>query len=195
MERRQQIVVWIWIAAVVAAGLFPPWTDRGLSEGYHSLFGPPHSRMHIDQSRLMLEWLLTSVLAAGTVFAWPERGRSLKLAPQTPPAVPEVPPSLRKWMNLSGQKWVWDGSNWVWEQDPNEVWPIEANEGPGYVPRYPPSGSLKAETPVSKLATHRDALVKLAIIFAVLVTLLIGFLSAARMDRGGSGRAAPQGVY
>jgi hypothetical protein len=138
--------------------------------------------MHIDQSRLMLEWLLMSILAAGSVFAWPERARGRSLNP-----VPEMPPDMHRWMDISGQKFNWDATRgkWAMEGKPDLTWDV-----PGYVPQYP-------ETLASKPATHRDALVKLAIVLTVLITLLIGFLWAARTDRGGSGRAArtPQGMY
>lgn len=64
MTRHRRIVVWAWIAAIVAAGIFPPWTQNGYPRGYCLLFSPPpYARTHIDSSRLALEWLLISAVA------------------------------------------------------------------------------------------------------------------------------------
>jgi hypothetical protein len=74
MTRHRRIVVWAWIAAVVAAGIFPPWAQNGYSLGYRLLFTPAlYARTHIDSSRLMVEWVLISILALGCFLAWPER--------------------------------------------------------------------------------------------------------------------------
>ena len=122
MTRRQRTVVWIWIAAVVGAGLFPPWADRGFPERYYCLFLPPHSRMHIDQARLTLEWLLLSVVGAGCFFAWPKRTHQGNPEPVTP----KMPPEIREWMEWSGEKFVFDPNRqkWVMERCPDAAWDI-----------------------------------------------------------------------
>lgn len=70
--RRQTFVVWTCIAAVVALGLFPPWAGRGgYPLGYHLIFTPPPQVSGIDQSRLILEWVLVLVVTAGLLLRWP----------------------------------------------------------------------------------------------------------------------------
>lgn len=91
MTGRRRVVIWLWIAAVLAAGIFPPWAQSGYPRGYYLLFSPPpYARSHIDSSRLIVEWVLISVVALGCIFAWPERA-ARKAPPQTLPA--SAPPT------------------------------------------------------------------------------------------------------
>jgi hypothetical protein len=95
MTGRRRIVIWVWIAAVLAAGVFPPWAQGGYPRGYYLLFSPLPTRAHIDSSRLNLEWVLISAVALGFLFAWPER-TARKAPPQTLPAPPTlVTPSTK----------------------------------------------------------------------------------------------------
>jgi hypothetical protein len=73
MAARDRFIIWGWIAVVVAAGIFPPWDQRGYPEGYHLIFSPPRNRgaIHVDQSRLMIEWIIVTAIVAGLRFAWP----------------------------------------------------------------------------------------------------------------------------
>lgn len=67
-------VVWLWVAVIVAAGIFPPWERHGgYPAGYHLLFSPPLDRgaIQISQTRLFIEWLLATVVAAGFQFVGP----------------------------------------------------------------------------------------------------------------------------
>jgi hypothetical protein len=73
MATRHKLVVWGWIAVVVAAGIYPPWAQRGYPAGYHLLFAPPNGSLHVDQSRLAVEWIIATVIAAGLYFVWPTR--------------------------------------------------------------------------------------------------------------------------
>jgi hypothetical protein len=90
---RQRLIVWAWIAVVVAAGVYPPWTLHEYSAGYHLIFAPPHGRaMHVDQSRLTIEWILCTVIAAGLYFVWPV----LRTRPRRPPAPAPKPPPIKR---------------------------------------------------------------------------------------------------
>ena len=75
MTARERFIIWGWIAVVVVAGIFPPWAQRGFPAGYHLIFAPPSNRgaIHVDQSRLMIEWIIVTAIAAGLCFAWPRR--------------------------------------------------------------------------------------------------------------------------
>jgi hypothetical protein len=75
MTSRERYIIWGLICVVVATGVFPPWAVRGYPAGYHLIFAPPSNRgaIHIDQSRLMIEWIISAVIAAGLYRAWPTR--------------------------------------------------------------------------------------------------------------------------
>lgn len=76
MSTRQKLVVWVWIALIAIAGIYPPWAQRGGPVGYHLLFAPPNRSLRIDQSRLTIEWFIATLFAAGLYVAWPIRGRN-----------------------------------------------------------------------------------------------------------------------
>ena len=74
MSKRRTLIVWGWIVVVVALGICPPWATRsGYPLGYRLIFLPPHQAAFIDQSRLCVQWILTSVVGIGMMFAWPSR--------------------------------------------------------------------------------------------------------------------------
>src|SRR5947209_5778539 len=64
-------IIWTWILAVVALGIFPPWATRYSAGKYGFLFLPPNSATHVDLSRLSVQWLLVTLVSAGAHFAWP----------------------------------------------------------------------------------------------------------------------------
>jgi hypothetical protein len=79
MSNRQKLIVWGWIAAISASGLFPPWTSwregGGFPERYYLIFGAMYrSSVRIDVARLAIEWIVLTVIAAGLYFTWPGRG-------------------------------------------------------------------------------------------------------------------------
>jgi hypothetical protein len=74
MNQRQTIIVWLWIAAIVALGLYPPWLQNHLRAGYDLLFLGKEWK-HVNYPDLILEWALATVLAAGFYFAWPFKRR------------------------------------------------------------------------------------------------------------------------
>jgi hypothetical protein len=81
MTTRHKVIVWAWIAVVVAAGACPPWVQHGSPVGFHLIFAPPAHAMHVDQSRLMIEWFMATAVAAGFYFAPLNLGRSKNLKP------------------------------------------------------------------------------------------------------------------
>ena len=81
MSSRQRLIIWAWVAVVVAAGIFPPWTWRDniggriySGSGYFLLFAPP-SGGQVDVTRLIIEWIIATAIIAGLYFAWPKKGR------------------------------------------------------------------------------------------------------------------------
>jgi hypothetical protein len=82
MTVRQRVIVWGWIAAIVASGLFPPWTywsdNTVFPKGYYPIFTTAnHGPIRVDVARLFIEWILLTAVAAGLYFAWP-RGSGRK---------------------------------------------------------------------------------------------------------------------
>ena len=73
MTTRQRIIIWSWIAVVVAAGIYVPWARHDSPTGYHLIFAPPNASIHVDQTRLGVEWIIATVVAAGLYFTWPDR--------------------------------------------------------------------------------------------------------------------------
>lgn len=75
MTYRVRCVLWVWIAMVAAIGLFPVWAydttngDGPNSMGRHFIFTWSLGG-RIDMSRLLVEWAVATVIAAGFYFAW-----------------------------------------------------------------------------------------------------------------------------
>jgi hypothetical protein len=69
---KDKIVVGLAAFVAVVAGLFPPWgfyRSNGPA-GYHFLFLPPANAIHIDVTRLVLEWILIGGIAAAVRYLW-----------------------------------------------------------------------------------------------------------------------------
>jgi hypothetical protein len=84
MSTRQKWVLWLWIVATIAMGLYPPWTgDKDLVETFSwpafSVLEPADD-VRVDVPRLVIGWLAMTVLAAGLCFAWPFPERPLRRA-------------------------------------------------------------------------------------------------------------------
>lgn len=73
MSIRRIRIVWGLIGTLVATGLCPPWsyTSRDQPAGYFLIFLQPHQPVHVDLTRLVVEWVVLSVVAIGLYFAWP----------------------------------------------------------------------------------------------------------------------------
>jgi len=79
MSREQKIALWVGVALIVLAGLFPPWiylknkhsvpqpADFGL------LFWPPLESTSIDISRLLVIWATIAVVTLAAVVTLTER--------------------------------------------------------------------------------------------------------------------------
>lgn len=74
MTTRQRFVIWGWIGAIVASGIYPPWAQHDNPAGYHLIIAPPNRSLHVDHSRLTIEWFIVTVVAIGLYFAWPTEG-------------------------------------------------------------------------------------------------------------------------
>jgi hypothetical protein len=76
MTVRQRVIVWVWITAIVASGLFPPWEywseNTVFPKGYYPLLiSMNHGPIRVDEARLLIEWILLTAVAGGLYFAWP----------------------------------------------------------------------------------------------------------------------------
>lgn len=73
MNNRRKCIVWAWIAVVAGMGMFPPWGHHEeatyWSHGYHVVF--ENQIGSIDAPRLILQWFIVTLVAAGLYFAWP----------------------------------------------------------------------------------------------------------------------------
>lgn len=74
----QRVILWIWAAAIVAAGIYPPWITRGGSPmGYGLLFNPYRGvPNHIDVARLGVEWVIATVVAGAAFVAGAKKALS-----------------------------------------------------------------------------------------------------------------------
>jgi hypothetical protein len=72
MKPRDKKITGVAVLLAVAAGLFPPWSlyRSGNPSGYHFLFLPPTTPIHIDTSRLFIEWILIGGIAVATRYMW-----------------------------------------------------------------------------------------------------------------------------
>ncbi len=72
LTHRRLLIIWVWLAAFVAMGIFPPWTTRsGYTRGYGFIFSPPNQAVHLDQSRLVVQWMIITLIAGVLYFVWP----------------------------------------------------------------------------------------------------------------------------
>ena len=64
MANRKRVIIWAWVAALVAAGVFPPWAHRGCQMGIIWLFAPPtYWSIQVDISRLLIGWVIATAIA------------------------------------------------------------------------------------------------------------------------------------
>ena len=72
MSARDRRIVGTSILLAVIVGLFPPWGyyRSDTPAGYHFLFLPPANAIHIDVTRLVLEWILIGGIAAAVRYLW-----------------------------------------------------------------------------------------------------------------------------
>ena len=76
MKKNQKTALWIGIIVIALIGLFPPWVQMHEVEGpykgkydkgYSPIFAPPKSPAEIDISRLLIQWFIVAVIAAGAI--------------------------------------------------------------------------------------------------------------------------------
>lgn len=90
MNKRQTIALWIAIGLIALMGLVPPWAHSESSwgssggfgggshhstgayaAGYGLIFWPPKpesGELHVDLSRLFIQWLIVAVVGGGLVW-------------------------------------------------------------------------------------------------------------------------------
>ena len=86
MNGKQKICLWIGIAVIVLMSLFPPWlytqariTEVQTNAGYHFLLTPPQPQgevgygIHLDMSRLFVQWIVIIAIAAGLIVSFQEK--------------------------------------------------------------------------------------------------------------------------
>lgn len=79
MTARNTSILWAWVAALIGSGLYAPWTGLGgFNRGYGLIFEPPRSATHVDGSRLAIEWILATAVAAALFFTSPRHKESEK---------------------------------------------------------------------------------------------------------------------
>lgn len=115
MNERQRKVLLCGVVAAVVAGLFPPWTYRGILVGYRFIFGSHNFRGYLDMRRLFLEWVLIALVAAipllitqrpkGNAPRVSERGER-----KPPSPAPREP--IQKEALVDGRRSVWVVRNW-----------------------------------------------------------------------------------
>ena len=77
MNRKQIIVLWIGIAAIVFMGIVPPWvvSIQGAIEqrGYGFILIPPEKYCHINTSRLYVQWIMVAVATGGFIVTFKDK--------------------------------------------------------------------------------------------------------------------------
>ena len=73
MNRKQQVVLWVGIAAFVLMGFFPPWhlSFQGIvvADGYHFFTYHGPGRV-IDMRRLAVQWAVLVAVVGGLLVAF-----------------------------------------------------------------------------------------------------------------------------
>lgn len=142
MTTRHRFIIWGWIVVVVAAGVYAPWEQRGHPVGYHLIFAPWEgwAQIHVDQSRLVIELVIATVIAAGLYVA------PLKITPPWPISIGRRLGFQRLYAVLA---LVWIGiaaftvlsGKWEpWLRFRTD-WHVVASEYGGTVSPTPPSGA------------------------------------------------------
>jgi hypothetical protein len=73
LSPRRRLIAGLWVAVLAGSCLYPPWTARGgYARGLGLIFYPPYYAMHVDISRLAVEWILATIIAGGFFFGWPK---------------------------------------------------------------------------------------------------------------------------
>lgn len=70
MITRQRPIIWAWVALIVLTSVCPPWHRGSYSLEYSPIFLPPYHAT-IDLPRLLLEWIVITVLLGGLYFTLP----------------------------------------------------------------------------------------------------------------------------
>jgi hypothetical protein len=72
MIQREKLIIGVSVFFGVAAGLFRPWGyyRSDTPAGYHFLFLPPANAIHVDVTRLVLEWILIGGIATAVRYLW-----------------------------------------------------------------------------------------------------------------------------
>ncbi len=77
MNKKQLIVMWVGIAAIVITGIYPPWMTANpqggnyIAAGYGFILNPPHFRGQelwrgrIDFPHLLAQWAMFAVVTGG----------------------------------------------------------------------------------------------------------------------------------
>jgi hypothetical protein len=92
MNGKQQVALWAGITLLVVMSLFPPWAEIVNLEGrrierpagYTSIFEPPQptseseawrrwTSMRIDFSRLLIQWVIVTVVTGGAIITLRDR--------------------------------------------------------------------------------------------------------------------------
>jgi len=77
MNKKQIIVLWIGIAAIVVMGIIPPWvvSIQGAIEqrGYGFILIPPEKYCHINTSRLYVQWIMVAVVTGGFLVTFKDK--------------------------------------------------------------------------------------------------------------------------
>lgn len=68
MSRTQRRAIWTGVTLIVLMGVIPPWAYRGGSEGYSLIFHPPNNYSSIDVTRLLIQWMIVSVVMIARVL-------------------------------------------------------------------------------------------------------------------------------
>ncbi len=67
MDTKHKTIVWVGVALVLLAGIYPPWFHGRSS--YNWLFARAYGTVRVDFTRLLIEWIMIGAFSAGLYFA------------------------------------------------------------------------------------------------------------------------------
>ena len=76
LRSRRAVVIWVAVAAIILAAVFPPWSQDFRAGqgalGYAPIWSPPDPAARFDLDRLLIEWALVGSIAAGFLLTLEE---------------------------------------------------------------------------------------------------------------------------
>ncbi len=75
MQHKTNALIGLWVIAILALGIFPPWIGfQGEPAGHSFLLTRPHWGQNVDYSKLLLMWFVISLVFAPIAYLLRSKG-------------------------------------------------------------------------------------------------------------------------